>query len=413
MKKLSALIVVSLFSLNIYMHGSVNSFKSGQDRSIEFPDTENYLTITSDLHTHSVFSDGHVWPNIRVAEAMKDKLDAIAITEHLEYQPHIRYIPNKNRNIAFLEAKKAAEESDLIVIAGSEITREMPPGHLNAVFIKDANTLFNIDESLLPEARRRMSEAVNVEDLSDEELEVADQYALGNLYSPFEALEEAKRQGAFIFWNHPMWGSQANDGVSRLTEMHKQMIAKDLIHGIEVVNTNEYSEEALQIALDNNLAIIGTSDVHELIEWDYDSSKNEHRPVTLILSEERNQNSIKEALLDRRTIVFYKNKLIGKEENLVPLLNSILGFKSLGYRGNTSILRVEISNNSSSDMTLKNLSAYNFSRSDDYIFIPKNETKTIMVKTLEAIKAVELKFEILNAITAPKKHAIIEATIEL
>ena len=413
MKKLSALIVVSLFSLNIYMHGSVNSFKSGQDRSIEFPDTEKYLTITSDLHTHSVFSDGHVWPNIRVAEAMKDKLDAIAITEHLEYQPHIRYIPNKNRNIAFLEAKKAAEESDLIVIAGSEITREMPPGHLNAVFIKDANTLFNIDESLLPEARRRMSEAVNIEDLSDEELEVADQYALGNLYSPFEALEEAKRQGAFIFWNHPMWGSQANDGVSRLTEMHKQMIAKDLIHGIEVVNTNEYSEEALQIALDNNLAIIGTSDVHELIEWDYDSSKNEHRPVTLILSEKRNQNSIKEALLDRRTIVFYKNKLIGKEENLVPLLNSILGFKSLGYRGDTSILRVEISNNSSSDMTLKNLSAYNFSRSDDYIFIPKNETKTIMVKTLEAIKAIELKFEILNAITAPKKHAIIEAKIEL
>ena len=413
MKKLSALIVVSLFSLNIYMHGSVNSFKSGQDRSIEFPDTENYLTITSDLHTHSVFSDGHVWPNIRVAEAMKDKLDAIAITEHLEYQPHIRYIPNKNRNIAFLEAKKAAEETDLIVIAGSEITREMPPGHLNAVFIKDANTLFNIDESLLPEARRRMSEAVNIEDLSDEELEVADQYALGNLYSPFEALEEAKRQGAFIFWNHPMWGSQANDGVSRLTEMHKQMIAKDLIHGIEVVNTEEYSEEALQIALDNNLAIIGTSDVHELIEWDYDSSKNEHRPVTLILSEKRNQNSIKEALLDRRTIVFYKNKLIGKEENLVPLLDSILGFKSLGYRGDTSILIVEISNNSSSDMTLKNLSAYNFSRSDDYIFIPKNETKTIMVKTLEVIKAIKLKFEVLNAITAPKKHAVVEATIEI
>jgi hypothetical protein len=395
------------------MHGSVNSFKSGQDRSIEFPDTENYLTITSDLHTHSVFSDGHVWPNIRVAEAMKDKLDAIAITEHLEYQPHIRYIPNKNRNIAFLEAKKAAEETDLIVIAGSEITREMPPGHLNAVFIKDANTLFNIDESLLPEARRRMSEAVNIEDLSDEELEVADQYALGNLYSPFEALEEAKRQGAFIFWNHPMWGSQANDGVSRLTEMHKQMIAKDLIHGIEVVNTEEYSEEALQIALDNNLAIIGTSDVHELIEWDYDSSKNEHRPVTLILSEKRNQNSIKEALLDRRTIVFYKNKLIGKEENLVPLLDSILGFKSQGYRGDTSILRVEISNNSSSDMTLKNLSAYNFSRSDDYIFIPKNETKTIMVKTLEVIKAIKLKFEVLNAITAPKKHAVVEATIEI
>ena len=53
------------------------------------------------------------------------------------------------------------------------------------------------------------------------------------------------------------------------------------------------------------------------------------------------------------THVPVSGKLIGKEENLVPLLDSILGFKSQGYRGDTSILRVEISNNSSSDMTLK------------------------------------------------------------
>ena len=36
---------------------------------------------------HSVFSDGSVWPDIRVEEAKKDGLDVIAITEHLEYQP--------------------------------------------------------------------------------------------------------------------------------------------------------------------------------------------------------------------------------------------------------------------------------------------------------------------------------------
>ena len=30
------------------------------------------------LHTHSVFSDGHVWPRIRVAEAIRDGLDAMA-----------------------------------------------------------------------------------------------------------------------------------------------------------------------------------------------------------------------------------------------------------------------------------------------------------------------------------------------
>ncbi|HAO89312.1 MAG TPA: PHP domain-containing protein, partial [Gammaproteobacteria bacterium] len=36
-----------------------------------------------DLHTHSVFSDGHVWPRIRVGEAIRDGLDAMAGTEHL------------------------------------------------------------------------------------------------------------------------------------------------------------------------------------------------------------------------------------------------------------------------------------------------------------------------------------------
>ena len=31
----------------------------------------------------------------------------------------------------------------LQVINGSEITREMPPGHINAVFVKDANALLH------------------------------------------------------------------------------------------------------------------------------------------------------------------------------------------------------------------------------------------------------------------------------
>lgn len=32
-----------------------------------------------DLHTHSVFSDGQVWPSIRVEEGVRDGLDALAI----------------------------------------------------------------------------------------------------------------------------------------------------------------------------------------------------------------------------------------------------------------------------------------------------------------------------------------------
>ena len=38
-------------------------------------------------------------------------------------------------------AEQAARPYDLIVVNGAEITRFLPPGHSNAIFIKDANKL--------------------------------------------------------------------------------------------------------------------------------------------------------------------------------------------------------------------------------------------------------------------------------
>ena len=60
-----------------------------ESRELRFPPLEDgRLVLSVDTHTHSVFSDGHVWPTVRVWEANKDRLDAMAITEHLEYQPN-------------------------------------------------------------------------------------------------------------------------------------------------------------------------------------------------------------------------------------------------------------------------------------------------------------------------------------
>ena len=408
MKKIYFLsIYLILYSGANFADGKIESYKSGLDRTMSFPDTKEYLTISTDLHTHSVFSDGHVWPNIRVAEARKDNIDVLAITEHLEYQPHIMHIPHENRNAAYIEAKRSASGTDLIVINGSEITREMPPGHINAIFVKDANKLYKFDQKLLPEAKELIQERAQGAELPEEQMQVIENYALGNLYPPLEALKEAKNQGAFVFWNHPMWGSQASDGIARLDEMHKEFITKDLLHGIEIVNTGTYSEEAFNIALENNLALIGTSDVHDLIEWDYDAHNNEHRPVTLVFAKERNEASIKEALFDRRTVVVFKDRLIGKSEHLLPLLESIITISSNGYRKGTQILKIEILNNSSANMVLENLSEFNFADSDDLISIPKNGKITLQVKTLEVLNNLDLKFRILNALTAPKQNPVI------
>ena len=408
MNKSYLLTLISVIFFNItFADGKIESYKSGLDRTMSFPDTKEYLTISTDLHTHSVFSDGHVWPNIRVAEARKDNIDVLAITEHLEYQPHIMHIPHENRNSAYIEAKRSASGTDLIVINGSEITREMPPGHINAIFVKDANKLYKFDQKLLPEAKELIQERAQGAELPEEQMQVIENYALGNLYPPLEALKEAKNQGAFVFWNHPMWGSQASDGIARLDEMHKEFITKDLLHGIEIVNTGTYSEEAFKIALENNLALIGTSDVHDLIEWDYDAHNNEHRPVTLVFAKERNEASIKEALFDRRTVVVFKDRLIGKSEHLLPLLESIISISSNGYRKGTQILKIEILNNSSANMVLENLSEFNFADSDDLISIPKNGKVTLQVKTLEVLNNLDLKFRILNALTAPKQNPVI------
>ena len=91
--------------------------------------------VSTDLHIHTTFSDGSVWPNIRVEEALKEGLDLISITDHLEYQPHRKDLPNPDRNRSYDIAEGAAEKSKLTVIRGAEITRSMPPGHINAVFI--------------------------------------------------------------------------------------------------------------------------------------------------------------------------------------------------------------------------------------------------------------------------------------
>jgi len=32
---------------------------------------------------------------------------------------------------------------------------------------------------------------------------------------------------------------------------------------------HDYAEEALQIALDNNLTILGTSDIHGVTDWEF------------------------------------------------------------------------------------------------------------------------------------------------
>jgi hypothetical protein len=61
----SITLLLGLQSAGGFAHDTAYAPKSSNQRAIEFPDTNKYKTLAVDLHIHSVFSDGHVWPNIR------------------------------------------------------------------------------------------------------------------------------------------------------------------------------------------------------------------------------------------------------------------------------------------------------------------------------------------------------------
>ena len=60
----------------------VSNYSFAQDKKINFPEVDGYKVLVCDPHIHSVFSDGGVWPTIRVEEGIREGLDVVSITDH-------------------------------------------------------------------------------------------------------------------------------------------------------------------------------------------------------------------------------------------------------------------------------------------------------------------------------------------
>ncbi|MEN8116254.1 MAG: Sb-PDE family phosphodiesterase [Bacteroidota bacterium] len=283
---------------------------SAQSRNIiNIPDIDGYQTLKCDFHMHTVFSDGTVWPTVRIEEAWREGLDAISITDHIEYRPHSKDVVS-DHNRSFEIAEPLSEQTDIILVRGAEITRSMPPGHLNALFITNANLLER-------------------EDVND-------------------AIKEARDQGAFILWNHPGWKRQQPDTTLWWDE-HTELLKNDLLHGIEVYNHSSYYPEALDWANEKKLTMFCNSDVHGpmIVE-------EEHRPLTLVFAKSRTGGGIKEALFSRRTAVYFDNTLMGQSSLLEPLFFASLQYDQSPLKLSNGTSKVVcIQNNSDVDYQLE------------------------------------------------------------
>ena len=388
----SLIIALGICPLITMAHTPVNAKAEG-DRVIDFPDVEGMQTLVVDLHTHSVFSDGHVWPKIRVEESVRDGLDAMAVTEHLEYQPHRADVPHPDRNRGYAEALDAAKNSNLMVISGSEITRDAPAVHMNAVFVQDSNKLLQVP-----------TDAGAITDASE-------YYKAANGWPANEAVKAANAQGAFVFWNHPYWTAQNADGITRLDDFHAGLIKAGQMHGIEIANGDDYSEEAHTIAMQHDLVMIGVSDVHDLIDWDYSPATGGHRPVTLVFTADRSIEGIRRALFAKQTVVWFKNLLIGRSPELMPLLQASLTVDATTTRfQNADVAVVTLQNHSDAEFILQNKSTHTFMGNADMVSVPPHGKTELAVKIPKGDAKVALEFAVLNALVAPKQPAVMSFT---
>ena len=327
---------------------------------------------------HTVFSDGDVWPVVRVEEAWREGLDAIAITDHIEVQPHKKDIPTQH-NRSYEIAKPKAEELGIILIKGVEITKSMPPGHFNAIFIEDANALDSDDWR--------------------------------------EAIKAANEQGTFVIWNHPGWEAQAPNGAKWWDE-HTELYEKGWFKGIEIVNWYSYYPTVHQWALEKNLTMLGNSDVHPPTNLAFNFCNGGHRPMTFVFAEDKSEAAIKEALLKKRTAVYFNELLIGEKKFLKPIveqaieiLNPKVSVKGKGRAYIQIYNKSDLTFNLAADRDLAELSI-----PSEITFYP-GKTSILQIKSkstdVSGKRSLLLPYSIKNLLVAPDTGLPIDLAIEV
>jgi hypothetical protein len=164
-------------------------------------------------------------------------------------------------------------------VSGAEITRNEPPGHLNALFLTNFAGLMASDYRV--------------------------------------AISNAAAQGAFIFWNHPGWKQE--DGKAVWYEAQGEFLRNGWLRGIEVVNGDRYDPICHGWCVEKQLALLGNSDAHDPLGFDFNRAKGEFRPMTLVFARERTVEALREAMFARRTVIVSKGSLYGDKEHLEPL----------------------------------------------------------------------------------------------
>ncbi|MFN7992447.1 MAG: PHP domain-containing protein [Bryobacteraceae bacterium] len=253
---------------------------SAQTRdALPVPDVPGFHTLKCDFHVHTVFSDGEVWPTTRVSEAWQQGLDVIALTDHAGYHPHDPDI-SKDLQRPYEIALTEARRSRITLIQGVEIAEGNL--HCNALFVTKPNAFSGL--KLL------------------------------------DALREANRQGAFVFWNHPGW-KRKPDWFPLIASAYEE----HLFQGVELVNDLDFYPEVFPWIEQRSLTIMADSDTHVPTSAQYSPRT---RPITLLFAHGHDERAVREALESRRAAAWMGGQVWGAEQYLHGLWDGAIEIRS-------------------------------------------------------------------------------------
>ena len=137
--------------------------------------------------------------------------------------------------------------------------------------------------------------------------------------------------------------------------------------------------------------------------------------ITLMTKlESRDPNKVKEeALIEKRTVVWFNNLIIGRVEFVEPLILESLQVIEASYKKNSTVLEVVIDNHSDAKYCLEKLSEYTLHNYANLIKVPPYKQTVLQVKTLESKEEIDLTFRVLNAVIAPKTNPDITLKVKV
>jgi hypothetical protein len=134
------------------------------------------------------------------------------------------------------------------------------------------------------------------------------------------------------------------------------------------------------------------------------------------MSNNRTIKSIRDALFKGDTFIWYRDIIIGKSNNLEQVIENNLEVVSKGYgfkNRKVEILQVELKNKSVAPINLNYTGEFTFHNDYKYIELKPKSSKTIYIKTKKVKNKIDLEFEVLNYVIAPKTNLRTIKTINI